>query len=130
MGKLLALSLACTLAAAVLFQPALMGKPARSPMSVSDNESLSREEHLIRADPHFPLFIYWPEEDPKRPGNFGSGGSMMPCSRNIDLQAGRLDIFSILRVCHKSAVNPEVACPRLGAVPIPHRQLTISKTRL
>jgi hypothetical protein len=27
MGKLLALSLACTLAAAVLFQPALMGKP-------------------------------------------------------------------------------------------------------
>jgi hypothetical protein len=30
MGKLLALSLACTLAAAVLFQPILMGKP-RSP---------------------------------------------------------------------------------------------------
>jgi predicted RND superfamily exporter protein len=29
MGKLLALSLACTLAAAVLFQPALMGKPRR-----------------------------------------------------------------------------------------------------
>jgi hypothetical protein len=27
MGKLLALSLACTLAAAVLFQPALMGRP-------------------------------------------------------------------------------------------------------
>jgi hypothetical protein len=27
MGKLLALSLACTLAAAVLFQPALMGPP-------------------------------------------------------------------------------------------------------
>jgi hypothetical protein len=27
MGKLLALSLACTLAAAVLFQPILMGKP-------------------------------------------------------------------------------------------------------
>jgi len=27
MGKLLALSLACTLSAAVLFQPALMGKP-------------------------------------------------------------------------------------------------------
>jgi len=27
MGKLLALSLICTLAAAVLFQPALMGKP-------------------------------------------------------------------------------------------------------
>ncbi|MGB7855390.1 MAG: MMPL family transporter, partial [Pseudolabrys sp.] len=27
MGKLLALSLVCTLAAAVLFQPALMGKP-------------------------------------------------------------------------------------------------------
>jgi hypothetical protein len=27
MGKLLALSLACTLAAAVLFQPVLMGKP-------------------------------------------------------------------------------------------------------
>jgi predicted RND superfamily exporter protein len=30
MGKLLALSLVCTLAAAVLFQPALMGKPRRS----------------------------------------------------------------------------------------------------
>jgi uncharacterized protein len=29
MGKLLALSLACTLAAAVLFQPALMGRPRR-----------------------------------------------------------------------------------------------------
>jgi predicted RND superfamily exporter protein len=27
MGKLMALSLVCTLAAAVLFQPALMGKP-------------------------------------------------------------------------------------------------------
>jgi hypothetical protein len=27
MGKLLALSLVCTMAAAVLFQPALMGKP-------------------------------------------------------------------------------------------------------
>jgi hypothetical protein len=27
MGKLLALSLTCTLAAAILFQPALMGKP-------------------------------------------------------------------------------------------------------
>jgi hypothetical protein len=27
MGKLLALSLVCTLAAAVLFQPILMGKP-------------------------------------------------------------------------------------------------------
>jgi hypothetical protein len=33
MGKLLALSLACTLAAAVLFQPALMGKPGQSAMS-------------------------------------------------------------------------------------------------
>jgi predicted RND superfamily exporter protein len=30
MGKLLALSLACTLASAALFQPALMGKPRRS----------------------------------------------------------------------------------------------------
>ena len=30
MGKLLALSLVCTLAAAVLFQPALMGKPRGS----------------------------------------------------------------------------------------------------
>jgi hypothetical protein len=29
MGKLLALSLACTLAAAVLFQPVLMGKPRK-----------------------------------------------------------------------------------------------------
>jgi predicted RND superfamily exporter protein len=29
MGKLLALSLACTLAAAVLFQPILMGKPRK-----------------------------------------------------------------------------------------------------
>ena len=27
MGKLMALSLVCTLAAAVLFQPALMGRP-------------------------------------------------------------------------------------------------------
>lgn len=33
MGKLLALSLVCTLAAAVLFQPALMGKPRRSKKS-------------------------------------------------------------------------------------------------
>ena len=33
MGKLLALSLVCTLAAAVLFQPALMGKPR----TVSEN---------------------------------------------------------------------------------------------
>ena len=30
MGKLLALSLACTLAAAVLFQPILMGKPRKA----------------------------------------------------------------------------------------------------
>jgi predicted RND superfamily exporter protein len=30
MGKLLALSLACTLASAALFQPALMGKPRRA----------------------------------------------------------------------------------------------------
>jgi predicted RND superfamily exporter protein len=29
MGKLLALSLACTLASAVLFQPALMGEPRK-----------------------------------------------------------------------------------------------------
>ncbi len=35
MGKLLALSLACTLAAAVLFQPILMGKP-RSPANRND----------------------------------------------------------------------------------------------
>ncbi len=33
MGKLLALSLVCTLAAAVLFQPALMGKPRRAKRS-------------------------------------------------------------------------------------------------
>ena len=33
MGKLLALSLVCTLAAAVLFQPALMGKPRGSEKS-------------------------------------------------------------------------------------------------
>jgi uncharacterized protein len=33
MGKLLALSLACTLAAAALFQPALMGAPRRAPGS-------------------------------------------------------------------------------------------------
>ena len=33
MGKLLALSLACTLAAAVLFQPALMGRPRKSPLA-------------------------------------------------------------------------------------------------
>jgi uncharacterized protein len=33
MGKLLALSLVCTLAAAVLFQPALMGKPRRTKRS-------------------------------------------------------------------------------------------------
>jgi len=31
MGKLLALSLVCTLAAAVLFQPILMGKPRNAP---------------------------------------------------------------------------------------------------
>jgi hopanoid biosynthesis associated RND transporter like protein HpnN len=33
MGKLLALSLACTLASAALFQPALMGPPRRGPVS-------------------------------------------------------------------------------------------------
>jgi hypothetical protein len=34
MGKLLALSLVCTLAAAVLFQPILMGKPRTAPSEV------------------------------------------------------------------------------------------------
>ena len=34
MGKLLALSLACTLASAALFQPALMGKPRRADENV------------------------------------------------------------------------------------------------
>jgi hopanoid biosynthesis associated RND transporter like protein HpnN len=34
MGKLLALSLVCTLAAAVLFQPILMGKPRKAPSEV------------------------------------------------------------------------------------------------
>jgi uncharacterized protein len=37
MGKLLALSLACTLAAAVLFQPALMGKPREKDASAAAN---------------------------------------------------------------------------------------------
>ena len=34
MGKLLALSLVCTLAAAVLFQPILMGKPRKAPSAI------------------------------------------------------------------------------------------------
>jgi hopanoid biosynthesis associated RND transporter like protein HpnN len=39
MGKLLALSLACTLAAAVLFQPALMGKPRETDKPADDLHS-------------------------------------------------------------------------------------------
>ena len=43
MGKLLALSLVCTLGAAVLFQPALMGKPREiDPDGLSAGRSLSR----------------------------------------------------------------------------------------
>jgi predicted RND superfamily exporter protein len=37
MGKLLAISLMCTLAAAVLFQPALMGKPREAEKSKTRN---------------------------------------------------------------------------------------------
>ncbi len=44
MGKLLALSLACTLAAAVLFQPILMGKP-RAP---ADRRPLTRKKRRRR----------------------------------------------------------------------------------
>ena len=40
MGKLLALSLACTLSAAVLFQPILMGPPR---VRVSPDESKARD---------------------------------------------------------------------------------------
>ena len=36
MGELMALALACTMAAAVLFQPALMGPPRRRPVSVPE----------------------------------------------------------------------------------------------
>jgi hypothetical protein len=38
MGKLLALSLACTLASAVLFQPALMGEPRKTRSEPEPNE--------------------------------------------------------------------------------------------
>jgi uncharacterized protein len=41
MGKLLALSLACTLVSAVLFQPALMGEPRRRKEAVADNADVS-----------------------------------------------------------------------------------------
>ncbi|MND01810.1 hypothetical protein D3C83_209430 [compost metagenome] len=38
MGRLLALSLVCTLAAAVLFQPVLMGKPREAENELEKNE--------------------------------------------------------------------------------------------
>jgi uncharacterized protein len=50
MGKLLALSLACTLISAVLFQPALMGEPrektADAPPETPDDDSHESERHL------------------------------------------------------------------------------------
>jgi uncharacterized membrane protein YdfJ with MMPL/SSD domain len=41
MGKLMALSLVCTLAAAVLFQPVLMGPPRRSTKATPEHPDLS-----------------------------------------------------------------------------------------
>jgi len=47
MGKLMALALLCTMAAAVLFQPALMGRPrARSVPSESEFDVEPRVEHV------------------------------------------------------------------------------------
>jgi hypothetical protein len=42
MGKLLALSFACTLASALLFQPALMGEPRKKPQTNPETEALAR----------------------------------------------------------------------------------------
>jgi hypothetical protein len=48
MGKLLALSLVCTLAAAVLFQPILMGKPRDA---VDESEKQDGAEDVKRFAP-------------------------------------------------------------------------------
>jgi hopanoid biosynthesis associated RND transporter like protein HpnN len=57
MGELLALSLVCTLAAAALFQPILMGKPrkvaedAAAPLALSHQEAASAAEEPVAARP-------------------------------------------------------------------------------
>ena len=57
MGELLALSLVCTLAAAALFQPILMGKPRKvtedpaAPLALSHQEAASAAEEPVAARP-------------------------------------------------------------------------------
>jgi hypothetical protein len=57
MGELLALSLVCTLAAAALFQPILMGKPrkvpedAAAPLALSHQEAASAAGEPVAARP-------------------------------------------------------------------------------
>jgi predicted RND superfamily exporter protein len=55
MGKLMALALVCTMAAAVLFQPALMGRPRTRPDWVVRREPPPRG--AIPAPPHTPVRI-------------------------------------------------------------------------
>jgi hypothetical protein len=51
MGKLLALSLMSTLAAAVLFQPVLMGKPRDDELAKNEpNELAPNENELVPSD--------------------------------------------------------------------------------
>jgi hypothetical protein len=60
MGKLMALALVCTMAAAVLFQPALMGRPRTKPTWVVRREAPS--EGALPAPPRIPARI--PENRP------------------------------------------------------------------
>jgi hypothetical protein len=53
MGKLMALALVCTMAAAVLFQPALMGRPRTKPTWIVRRERLP----AIPAPPRIPARI-------------------------------------------------------------------------
>jgi hypothetical protein len=55
MGKLMALALVCTMAAAVLFQPALMGRPRTKPDWVVRRATPPREP--IPAPPRIPVRI-------------------------------------------------------------------------
>jgi hypothetical protein len=55
MGKLMALALVCTMAAAVLFQPALMGRPRTKPEWVVRRATPSRGP--VTAPPLIPVRI-------------------------------------------------------------------------
>jgi hypothetical protein len=55
MGELMALALVCTMAAAVLFQPALMGRPRTKPTWVVRREAPSGG--AVPASPRIPVRI-------------------------------------------------------------------------